>query len=151
MPPHSLLIHPDGVGRRVVPLAVHADHHAHRLAAVLVAHLDAVLSGVLHGHVVDGDGAAGGLPGEAVGRAVRELLAVAQPAHRGGRVTVDEARQTQGLTGEKHRGNNTRRASVFTTRGDIDEPLQATQRFLLYIHYLNFLFLLLLFSFQPKA
>lgn len=66
---------------------------------MLVAHKDAVLAGVLHGDVVDGDAAALGLLGDDKLALVEDLPVVPQPADLRGWLAVDEAGQTQGLDG----------------------------------------------------
>lgn len=93
------LAHLHRVGRRLLPTLVDADGHVGRLRAVLVAHKDAVLAGVLHGDVIDGDAAALGLLGDDELALVEDLPVVPQPEDLWGRLAIDEAGQAQGLDG----------------------------------------------------
>jgi len=91
---------------------VDAHGHIHRFRAVLVAHKDAVLSGICHVDVVDGDGAALGLLSDDELVLVSDLLVVAEPRDLRGRFAVDEARQAQRLEREPGAVEKIRRASM---------------------------------------
>lgn len=100
------LAHLHRVGRRLLPALVDADGHVGRLRAVLVAHEDAVLAGVLHGDFVDGDAAALGLLGDDELALVEDLPVVPQPEDLRCRLAVDEAGQAQRLDGGRGRRVN---------------------------------------------
>lgn len=76
---------------------------------MLVAHEDAVLAGVLHGDIVDGDAAALRLLGDDELALVEDLPVVPQPEDLRRRLAVDEAGQAQRLGGGR-RVNSLQRA-----------------------------------------
>lgn len=111
-------------------MLVDAHGHIHRFRAVLVAHKDAVLSGICHVDVVDGDGAALGLLSDDELVLVSDLLVVAEPRDLRGRFAVDEARQAQRLA--FHDGDHIRKAlshfgPIFLGNGRLLQPLVLQQ------------------------
>lgn len=78
-------------------MPVNAYSHIDRLRPILVAHKDAVFSGIFHGDLVDGDGAAPGLLSDGELVLVSDLPVVPHPEDLWGWFTLDEARQAQRL------------------------------------------------------
>lgn len=98
-------------------MLVDAHGHIDRFRSVLIAHKDAVFSGICHVDVIDGDGAALGLLSDDKLVLVSDLLVVAQPRDLWGWFAVDEACQAQRL--ERGRGNS---QGIMTCKKDTVRP-----------------------------
>lgn len=88
-------------------MPVNAHCHIHSFRSMLVAHIDAVLSRIIHVDVVDSDRAALWLLSDGKMSLVNNLPVITKPEDLWGWIAVDEARQAKRLA--LHDGDNIRK------------------------------------------